>query len=271
MRRIQLNRSRLTTSRLGFGTSRLHYSGARERERLLRTAVDLGIIHIDTAPLYGDTLAELEIGRVLRSERERLVIVSKYGVPPSSLLGALSAIAKPLRALRGVARKILPPGKRPRPTITGAGLRSSVEGSLRRMRTDRLDALLLHEPGPDTVVDHEEIAAEFQRLRERGLVKHFGLAGPWPPIMALWPKVQAWVEILQTSEADWSEDFPPDVSYGALSQGAQAFGAQSLSSDVAGDRLGAALRRRPEGVVLVSSTSAANLVSLAHIAELADQ
>ena len=57
----------ITTSRLGLGTHSLHrlFAPAARRDLLAR-ALDLGVLHFDTAPSYGDGLAEREIGRILR-------------------------------------------------------------------------------------------------------------------------------------------------------------------------------------------------------------
>lgn len=152
--RVALSRSGLVTSRLGFGTSRLHYSDSKTRALLLETAVDLGLTHIDTAPAYGDTLAEREIGNVLRGKRDRLVIATKYGIPPNSLVSAVPFLAFPLRAGRTVLRKVVSRDVA-RPLMTPYGLRVSLERSLRHLRTDWVDILLLHEPTLATIAGPE--------------------------------------------------------------------------------------------------------------------
>jgi hypothetical protein len=78
--KVKLSRSGLVTSRLGFGTSRLHYIRREERRWLIDAAIDLGFFHFDTAPSYGDTLAECEIGAALGGRRDHVVIATKYGI-----------------------------------------------------------------------------------------------------------------------------------------------------------------------------------------------
>ncbi len=55
---------------------------------------------------------------------------------------------------------------------------SSVEGSLQRLKTDHLDALLLHRP--DTLFEPEEVAAAFDQLEKDGKVKYFGVSNQKP-------------------------------------------------------------------------------------------
>src|SRR5437588_12142325 len=93
---VRLARAGVTTSRLGFGTSRLHYVGQRQRQRLLAAAASLGFLHFDTAPAYGDGLAECELGRFLRTGRHRYVIATKYGLPAHPMMEGFSTFASPL-------------------------------------------------------------------------------------------------------------------------------------------------------------------------------
>jgi aryl-alcohol dehydrogenase-like predicted oxidoreductase len=258
--RVRLAKSKLETSRLGFGTSRLHYADAKTRERLLNTAVDLGMTHIDTAPSYGDTLAESEIGNTLRAHRDRLVIATKYGIPPNRF-GSVAPAAMPLRAARGVARKF--GFSRARPPMTAVELRRSVEASLRRLRTDWIDILLLHEPTPDNLRSIEEIHEELGSLQRTGVIRHYGLAGAWLGIERLGPASAVLTQILQTGEQEWPESNPPDITYGSIMQHPQSSG---IDSRVALDRLRRALERRPRGVVLVSTLSTDRLGSLARAA-----
>jgi diketogulonate reductase-like aldo/keto reductase len=98
---------------IGQGTWKLH---GKEAADALRAGIDLGLTHIDTAEMYGteETVAEAIEGR-----REGIFLVSK--VLPSN-----------------ASRK---------------GTIKSCEGSLKRLRTDRLDCYLLHWPGPHPLED----------------------------------------------------------------------------------------------------------------------
>lgn len=90
--KVALARGQLPGSRLAFGTSRLHYVGQADRQRLLALAVDCGICHFDTAPVYGDGLAERELGRFLKGRRSGLLIATKYGVAPDPIIAALPVL-----------------------------------------------------------------------------------------------------------------------------------------------------------------------------------
>ncbi len=264
LRRVTFTRSGLQTSRLGFGTSRLHYLDSRSRARLLETAVSLGITHIDTAPAYGDTAAELEIGKVLRSCRDRLVIVSKYGIPPNALIAAMPSLATPIRGARALSRRF---GltQAARPQMTAEGLRRSVEQSLRRLRTDWLDILLLHEPSRSSLTSVEAIYRELLSLRGKGYIRFFGLAGAWKGITGLGEDAAKIGQIVQTGENEWTGDPPPDITYGAISAGPQSYFGDTVTPMAAKQRLRAALKRRPYGAVIVSTKHAEHLQSLAEI------
>ena len=60
---------------------------------------------------------------------------------------------------------------------------SSVEGSLRRLKTDYLDVLLLHRP--DALMEPDEVAEAFVKLKEEGKVRHFGVSNHNPMQMQL--------------------------------------------------------------------------------------
>ncbi len=264
MRKVVFERSGLQSTCLAFGTSRLHYLAARKRRAIINLALELGILHFDTAPAYGDTIAEIELGQALARVRDRVVIATKYGIPPNPAIAALPALAPPLRALRFVARKA---GlwRRDHPAMSAEGLRRSVEQSLRRLRTDRIDILLLHEPNPGTLPDPERLLLELQALQHRGMIRHFGLAGDWDGILALGEQRKMLGQIVQTNESQWPPGEPPDITYGAISTGPQSFGRPSIDGGTAGQRVARALARRANGVVIVSTTSAEHLEHIARL------
>lgn len=259
---VQLARSGLTTSRLAYGTSRLHYVDRDKRTALLEKAVDAGFTHIDTAPSYGDTLVESEIGRVLRPQRDRLVIATKYGIPPNPLAMRATAprFALPLNAARAVARR-LGIRRNKRPPMTAQGLRQSVEESLRRLQTDWLDILLLHEPTPDVLLQPDEIHRELVDLQSQGHIRCFGLSGAWAGISGLGDDARLIGSVIQTGETEWPESEPPDITYGAIAAGGHA----TVNPAIAIDRLRVALARRPSGVVLFSTTNPDHLRDLVEL------
>jgi len=152
------------------------------------------------------------------------------------------------------------------PPLAAAGLRASVERSLRRMKTDWIDILFLHEPRLERLSQPNDILEQFSKLKERGLIRAFGLAGAWHGIDALMTAAPELAQVVQTAEADWPETCPPDVTYGAVSGAAQNYFGSGIGAEIASERLRLALARRPNGVVIVSTTRIGHLRDLAQAA-----
>jgi aryl-alcohol dehydrogenase-like predicted oxidoreductase len=260
---VRLAKSGITTSRLAFGTSRLHYLGKRDRQRLLAAAADLGFTHFDTAPAYGDGICEVELGKFIRGQRERFVIVTKYGIPPDPLAEAWPSLSLPLRVARAISIR-LHCRSTPLPPLTPAGLRASLERSLRRLGTDRIDILFLHEPRGDRISSPATIVDELHKLQRGGMVRAFGLAGGWSGISNLLCTAPALGMVLQTAESEWLPEAVPDITYGAIAAGPQRYFSPPIRVSEAVQRLRVALERRHRGVVLVSTTK------LEHLRYLAD-
>jgi aryl-alcohol dehydrogenase-like predicted oxidoreductase len=143
----------LEVSPIGLGCMNLsHAYGAPppedEAEALLLEALELGVTHFDTAALYGFGSNESLIGRVLAPHRERFFLASKCG-------------------LHGVDGQRVMDG---RPET----IRWSVEQSLRRLRTDRLDLLYLHRW--DRRVPIEDSVGAMAELVRAGKVRLLGLS-----------------------------------------------------------------------------------------------
>jgi predicted oxidoreductase len=128
-----------------------------QRLAFIEQCMALGVTSFDHADIYGDYGVETLFGEALAlkpSLRDSMQIISKCGI------------------------KLLS-GKHPGHTIQhydtcAAHIAASVETSLRALRTDHLDLLLIHRPDP--LMDFDEIAGAFTRLREQGKVKHFGVS-----------------------------------------------------------------------------------------------
>ncbi|RQQ04606.1 oxidoreductase [Burkholderia stagnalis] len=137
-----------------------------ERRALVEAALDLGVTSFDHADIYGDYAAESLFGDVLADApqlRERMQLVTKCGI-------------RPVSAQR--------PEHRVKHYDTGAAhVVASVEQSLRALRTDWLDLLLLHRPDP--LMDADEVAATFAALRRDGKVRSFGISNFAPAQAAL--------------------------------------------------------------------------------------
>ena len=146
----------LEVRRLGFGAMRL--CGPRimgwpeDRENalaVLRRAVELGVNLIDTSDAYGPEVNELQIAEALHPYPEGLVIATKGGL---------------LRDRNGN----WPTDGRPE------HLRAACEGSLRRLRVDRIDVYQLHAPDPKLPL--EDSVGALADLRREGKVRHVGLS-----------------------------------------------------------------------------------------------
>lgn len=117
---------------------------------LLRSAVDRGVTLFDTAQVYGPFTNEELVGEALQPVRDQVVIASKFGFDFSNA-GRQSGLDS-------------------RPQT----IRSSVEDSLRRLRTDRIDLLYQHRVDPDVPI--EDVAGTVKELIGEGKVRHFGLS-----------------------------------------------------------------------------------------------
>jgi len=146
----------LPVHRLGFGAMRLTGKGiwgeprdAREAVAVLRRAVELGVNLIDTADSYGPEVSERLIAAALYPYPQGLVIATKAGF------------------------------ERPGPDqwkVNGRPerLRAACEGSLRRLKLERLDLYQLHRIDPR--VPFEDQLGTLKRLQEEGKIRHIGLS-----------------------------------------------------------------------------------------------
>lgn len=275
-----LTHAGLETSRIGFGGSRLHHlSDEATRQRLLAEAMDLGMRYIDVAPSYGHGLAERSIGRFLQGRcLEGLVISTKWGVLGAGWLDHLpDALLRPALIAETFRRRVL--GNPPRPSFTPDLLRASVASSLRRLRTDHIHILWMHEPTPELIPDPEALITTLESLRRAGTIGAFGVAGYAPHVASTlaYLQVRGGLDPMrvarQTDEAQWYPADPPedwpDVTFGALARMGQSRRGPRLDGATAINRLAAALARRPIGCVLVSSTWPGNMTAL--VAGLPDQ
>ncbi|HWM46462.1 MAG TPA: aldo/keto reductase [Xanthobacteraceae bacterium] len=268
--RVRLAPHGVEVSRVGFGTSRLHHLRSRkERQDILAEAADLGICHFDTAPMYGDGLAEHELGHFLRRRRDGYVVATKFGIEPSFLIEAAPALAWPMRGTRALLRRAGLWADR-RPPLTSSRLRRSLDGSLNRLGTDHVDILLLHEGNLARIPDPDDLSGELERLRIEGKIRSYGIAAAFPTARAVAAAHPALAAILQTGEHEWdaAAAITPDITFGAISAGRTQglMRDHGVSSDLAARHLRAALARRPHGAVLVSTTSRTHLRELARAA-----
>jgi aryl-alcohol dehydrogenase-like predicted oxidoreductase len=120
--------------------------------RALEAAFERGITLYDTSNVYGDGHSETLIGQTFRARRERVVIATKAGMLPS--YGGSD--------------------------FSPAALRASLEDSLRRLGTDYVDILQLHNPLPADIRTRPEILGELERLRADGKARAIGFSTKSP-------------------------------------------------------------------------------------------
>lgn len=138
----------LTLSRLALGT--MTFGGQvqpDEARRLLDCALDAGVTLVDTANAYTGGRSEEILGELLAGRRDAVVLASKVGIPTG------------------------PDDGRP---LSAAAVRSGVEASLRRLRTDHLDLVYLHQPDWQTPV--EETFEAVRALVDDGLAREVGVS-----------------------------------------------------------------------------------------------
>lgn len=166
--------------RIGFGCS--HVTGGfetRSNVRLLRMVHDRGVRHFDTAPLYGHGTSEDVLGAAFRGDRHKVVIATKVGLPHGELSYGrqlLRLAASPVRRWmprlsRLAARRIY--STSPGADFAVSSVQRSLETSLRKLRTDYVDILILHEVHRNDITD--ELLDTLQRFVREGKVRRLGL------------------------------------------------------------------------------------------------
>lgn len=181
MRDIVLPGTDLATSRLGFGTAALMARlGRRESVRLLEVAHDAGIDHLDTARSYGYGEAEAAVGQFLAGRRDRVTVTTKVGMLPPRRSRGLAAAKSLARAAVARAPALRPLVRRPAKSLVRSGrfapaeARSSLETSLRELRTDHVDILLLHECRPPDL-ETDGLLEFLEAVVREGKVRAFGI------------------------------------------------------------------------------------------------
>jgi aryl-alcohol dehydrogenase-like predicted oxidoreductase len=153
MRSRALGNTGIAVSELGLGAWQLgerSWNGPGEEEsmRIVDEALALGCTFVDTAPIYGGGRSEELLGQALRERRRRVVVCTKFGYWPDR-----TADFSPDR------------------------IEESVEGSLRRLRTDYLDVLLIHSPPDPGVLDPSAPHyVTLERLKSEGVVRAYGVS-----------------------------------------------------------------------------------------------
>ncbi len=178
---VNLFSSPMGTTPLGFGCANLGGRlGRRRSEAILETAFEAGIRYFDTAPLYGYGEAESVLGRFLQGRREGVTIATKFGIaPPRRSLGlkikksaaraAVAVIPQLRKTIRRRAEKMTSTGN-----FTVSECRQTLRNSLRELRTDYVDVLLMHEISPEQITP--ELIDFLEGAKQAGLIRRYGTA-----------------------------------------------------------------------------------------------
>ncbi len=147
-----LGRTGIRISEVGLGTwgmggDRYGRADDAESRRAILRALELGVNHIDTAPIYGNGRSEEVIGAAIAGRRHEVVLATKVGMFP---------------------------GGRRHFDYSGATVMRAVEESLRRLRTDYLDIYMLH--SPDAELYRDDGLEALVRLKEQGKIRAAGFS-----------------------------------------------------------------------------------------------
>ncbi len=143
----------LTVPSVVLGLMRIAKMSDADVQTLVGTALDKGITFLDHADVYGGAphVCEARFAEAMKltpAQREKITIQSKAGIRQGFFDFSTEHILE------------------------------AVDGSLKALKTDYLDVLLLHRP--DTLVEPEEVAAAFDKLEAAGKVRHFGVSNQRP-------------------------------------------------------------------------------------------
>jgi aryl-alcohol dehydrogenase-like predicted oxidoreductase len=158
-----LGRSGLRVSLIGLGCNNFGArQGVDDARKVVDRALDLGITFFDTADRYGGSgTSETILGEILGSRRQDIVLATKFGIS-----------LQDRTALAGASRRYI---------------RTAVEGSLKRLKTDWIDLYQVHRPDPLTPI--EETLRTLDDLVHEGKVRYIGTSN-----FAAW----------QVADAEWT-------------------------------------------------------------------
>jgi aryl-alcohol dehydrogenase-like predicted oxidoreductase len=155
----------------------------------IRRGLELGINFIDTAQLYGPLTNEELVGRAIEGRRDEYVIATKFA---RRMDGAAPGEMSTIGALDGSADHV----------------RKSVEGSLTRLGTDRIDLYYQHRVDPAVAI--EETVGAMAELVEQGKVLHLGLSEAAPETIRRAQAVHP-IAAVQTEYSLWTREPEAEV------------------------------------------------------------
>lgn len=184
MKYIDFGNTGLRPSKLGLGCSHLASLSSRHspREicRTLHEATNQGINFFDTADVYGQGDSERLLGRELNNIRDNVILCTKVGMTVSasqSLIRLAKPVLRPLlrHSNSGRSRVVNERQNRQGGYFEADYIAAAVEKSLKRLRTDYLDILLLHNP-PIEVLEDCALLDTLAKIKSSGKVRFIGLS-----------------------------------------------------------------------------------------------
>lgn len=185
MKKIEIIKG-VHSSVLGFGCAPiLGAIDGKVAQRAIELALEQGINHFDLARSYGYGDAEAFVGNILRSKRNEVVIVTKFGIKANwkaQLLKPLKPIVRYFKkgkkagdSITGKKKVINADRFHDRLPISSKTMVESLEQSLKALKTDYIDVLLIHEP-LESILDIDGIIDTSETLKKEGKIRGLGLA-----------------------------------------------------------------------------------------------
>jgi aryl-alcohol dehydrogenase-like predicted oxidoreductase len=166
---------------LGFGCAALLGRASRnESVKALNTAFDGGITFFDNARSYGYGASEGLLGKFLQGRRDKVILCTKFGILPVArnwkqmVKPVARAAVRLVPSLRQAAQR-QSANQFNANQFSLATLQSSLETSLRQLRTDYVDMLLMHEP-PASALEQQDLLEALTRLVEQGKIRMAGVS-----------------------------------------------------------------------------------------------
>jgi aryl-alcohol dehydrogenase-like predicted oxidoreductase len=171
----------LTVSVLGFGAAPVGSRAGQGASRLaIARALEAGVTYFDTADLYGMGDSEKILCAMLASRRDKVVISTKCGYTYSKGMKALNIIKPLIRPIvtklkRAKAAAGAAMASQKSQNFTPEYIRACVEGSLSRLKTDRIDLFFLHDPSSEVLRGGQALGT-LSELKSQGKLRHFGVS-----------------------------------------------------------------------------------------------